>query len=176
MEGVTISGGKAFLTVDGSLYDSEHLVEVYETGYLLEQKMPKMASQYFAYDGSSPKNFSFEVDFGTEEAKATEIALIVDGEKIINPEYIRKNDNYFTINQDVFHQLTPGKHKISVMFNNDPYYTTKEDIIEVDVINSEPKESTDVFVQDNPVENKPNPEVPVESGEDTEEKNNNQTV
>lgn len=176
VEGVTISGGKAFLTVDGSLYDSEHLVEVYETGYLLEQKMPKMASQYFAYDGSSPKNFSFEVDFGTEEAKATEIALIVDGEKIINPEYIRKNDNYFTINQDVFHQLTPGKHKISVMFNNDPYYTTKEDIIEVDVINSEPKESTDVFVQDNPVENKPNPEVPVESGEDTEEKNNNQTV
>ena len=176
VEGVTISGGKAFLTVDGSLYDSEHLVEVYETGYLLEQKMPKMASQYFAYDGSSPKNFSFEVDFGTEEAKATEIALIVDGEKIINPEYIRKNDNYFTINQDVFHQLTPGKHKISVMFNNDPYYTTKEDIIEVDVINSEPKESTDVFVQDNPVENKPNPEVPVESGEDTEENNNNQTV
>jgi len=175
VEGVTISGGKAYLTVDGSLYDSEHLVEVYETGYLLEQKMPKMADQYFAYDGESPKNFSFEVDFGTEEAKATEIALIVDGEQIINPEYIRKNDNYFTINQDVFHQLTPGKHRISVMFNNDPYYTTKEDVIEVDVINSEPKETTDVFVQKNPVESEQNPPVQTESEEDTE-KNNQQTV
>ncbi len=176
VEGVTISGGKAYLTVDGSLYDSEHLVEVYETGYLLEQKMPKMASQYYAYDGASPKNFSFEVDFGTEEAKATEIALIVDGERIINPDYIRKNDNYFTINQDVFHQLTPGKHYISVMFNNDPYYTTKEDVIEVDVINSEPKENTDVFVQENPVEPEQNPPVETESDGDTNTENNEQTV
>ncbi len=152
VDGVVMNGGKAYLTVDGSLYDSEHLVEVYEDGYLLEQKMPDMQFQYFGYDGTKPKNFSFEVDFGSEEAKATEIALIVDGEQIINPDYIRKNKNYFTINQDVFHQLTPGKHKISVMFNNDPYYTTKEDIIEVDVIHSEPKEDTDVFVSNNPVE------------------------
>ena len=162
VSGVTMNGGKAYLTVDGTLYDSEHLVEVYEAGYLLEQKMPKMSYQYYAYDGSKPKNFSFEVDFGKEEAKATEIALIVDGEQIINPDYIRKNKNYFTINQDVFHQLTPGKHKISIMFNNDPYFTTKEDIIEVDVINSEPKEETDVFVSNNPVEK--NEESGTESG------------
>ncbi len=171
VEGVTISGGKAYLTVDGSLYDSEHLVEVYDEGYLLEQKMPDMAFRYFAYDGSTPKNFSFEVDFGSEEAKATEIALIVDGERIINPDYIRKNKNYFTINQDVFHQLAPGKHTISVMFNNDPYYTTKEDVIEVDVINSEPREDTEVFVKDNPVEDTPTEDT--ESGESTE--NNEQT-
>ena len=174
VEGVTISGGKAYLTVDGTLYDSEHLVEVYEDGYLLEQKMPDMASQYFAYDGSKPKNFSFEVEFGTDEAKATEIALIVDGERIINPEYIRKNENYFTINQDVFHQLTPGKHTISVMFNNDPYYTTKEDIIEVDVINSEPKEDTDVFVQENPTAGNPATEVATDGG--TNPDNYEQTV
>ena len=176
VEGVTISGGKAYLTVDGSLYDSEHLVEVYENGYLLEQKMPTMSSQYFAYDGATPKNFSFEVNFGVDEAKANEIALIVDGEKIINPNYIRKNDNYFTINQDVFHQLTPGKHTISVMFNNDPYFTTKEDIIEVDVINSDPQAYTDVFVQDNPVGSQPNPPTEVESEEDTDGYDSEQTV
>ena len=169
VSGVTVSGGKAYLTVDGSLYDSEHLIEIYEDGYLLEQKMPTVHSQYFAYDGSSPKNFSFEVDFGTEEARATEIALIVDGEKIINPDYIRKNDNYFTINQDVFHQLTPGKHMISVMFNNDPYYTTKENVIEVDVINSDPKEDTDVFVSENPVESTDKNETTEEGAEDSNE-------
>lgn len=169
VSGVTVSGGKAYLTVDGSLYDSEHLIEIYEDGYLLEQKMPTVHSQYFSYDGSSPKNFSFEVDFGTEEARATEIALIVDGEKIINPDYIRKNDNYFTINQDVFHQLTPGKHMISVMFNNDPYYTTKENVIEVDVINSDPKDDTDVFVRENPVESTDKNETTEEGTEDSKE-------
>lgn len=169
VSGVTVSGGKAYLTVDGSLYDSEHLIEVYEDGYLLDQKMPTVQAQYFAYDGSSPKNFSFEVDFGTEEARATEIALIVDGEKIINPDYIRKNDNYFTINQDVFHQLTPGKHMISVMFNNEPYYTTKENVIEVDVINSDPKDDTDVFVRENPVESTDKNETPEERTEDSKE-------
>lgn len=149
---VTVSGGKAYLEVDGSLYESDKLVQVYEDGYLLEQKMPDMQSQYFAYDGEAPKNFSFEADFGRDEAKATEIAVIVDGDQIVNPDYIRRSDNYVTINQDVFHQLTPGKHHISVMFNNDPYYTTREDVIEVDVINSEPTEDTDVFVRDNPAE------------------------
>ena len=141
--------------VDGSLYDSEHLIEVYEDGYLLEQKMPTVQEQYFAYDGKTPNNFTFEVDFGKDEAMATEIAVIVDGDKIINPEYIRKADNYFTINQDVFHQLSVGKHKISIMFNNDPYFTAKEGIIEVDVINSEPSENTDVFMQDKESEQAP---------------------
>jgi len=162
------------LTVDGSLYDSEHLVEVYEDGYLLEQKMPDMESQYFAYDGDSPKNFSFEVDFGKEEAKATEIAVIIDGEQIVNPDYIRRSDNYFTINQDVFHQLTPGRHQISVMFNNDPYYTTKEDVIEVDVINSSPKEETDIFVGKNPVDQSEN-ETTGADNENSKEESTTQT-
>lgn len=167
---VTVSGGKAYLEVDGSLYESDKLVQVYEDGYLLEQKMPDMQNQYFAYDGETPKNFSFEVDFGRDEAKATEIAVFVDGEQIVNPEYIRRSDNYFTINQDVFHQLTPGKHHISVMFNNDPYYTTKEDIIEVDVINSEQTEDTDVFVRDNPVEKPEEDNGAAENDGATEEK------
>lgn len=167
---VTVSGGKAYLEVDGSLYESDKLVQVYEDGYLLEQKMPDMQNQYFAYDGETPKNFSFEVDFGRDEAKATEIAVFVDGEQIVNPDYIRRSDNYFTINQDVFHQLTPGKHHISVMFNNDPYYTTREDIIEVDVINSEPTEDTDVFVRDNPVEKPEEDNGAAEKDGATEEK------
>ena len=148
VEAVTVSGGTAYLSVDGSLYDAEHLVEVYEDGYLLEQKMPTMSNQYFAYNGQTPENFSFEVEFGEEEAMATKIALIVDGKHLINPEYVRQNKNYFTINQDVFHQLSVGEHTISVMFNNDPYYTTKDDVIEVDVINSEPTEDTDVFLKE----------------------------
>ena len=176
VSGVTLSGGKAYLEVDGAIYESDKLVQVYEDGYLLEQKMPDMASGYFAFDGESPKNFSFEVDFGQDEAKATEIALIVDGEQIVNPDYIRRSDNYFTVNQDVFMQLTPGKHRISVMFNNDPYYTTKDSVIEVDVINSNPEENSDVFVQDNPVESRPNPPVQTETEEGEDKANNEQTV
>lgn len=149
---VSVSGGKAYLEVDGAVYDAEHLVQVYEDGYLLEKKMPTVASDYFAYDGDVPKNFSFEVNMGIEEGKATEIAVIIDGEKIVNPEYVRKYGDYYTINQDVFHQLEPGGHTISIMFNNAPYYTTRENVILVDVINSNPKEDTDVFLDKNPVQ------------------------
>lgn len=157
---VSVSGGKAYLEVDGAVYDVEHLVHVYEDGYLLEKKMPKVESGYFAYDGEVPKNYSFEVDMGTDEGKATEIAVIIDGEKIVNPEYVRKVGDYYTINQDVFHQLEPGGHTISVMFNNAPYYTTRENVILVDVINSKPKEDTDVFLEKNPVQ------PPEDEGED----------
>lgn len=152
VSGVTVSGGKAYIEVDGNLYDTEHLVQVYKDGYFLERKMPTVQADYFAYDGDTPKNYTFEVNFGADEAAATEIALIVDGELLINPEYIRKYDNYFTINQDVFHQMAVGTHTISVMFNNAPYYTTRENVITVDVINSEPKEDTDVFMKQSPAE------------------------
>ncbi len=149
---VSVIGGKAYLEVDGAVYDAEHLVQVYKDGYFLEKKMPTVESDYFAYDGDIPKNFSFEVNMGIEEGKATEIAVIIDGEKIVNPEYVKKYGDYYTINQDVFHQLEPGGHTISIMFNNAPYYTTRENVILVDVINSNPKEDTDVFLEENPVQ------------------------
>ena len=153
VSGVTVSGGKAYLNVDGGLYDSEHLVQVYEKGYLLEKKMPKVSSQNYAYDGENPKGCEFTVDFGSEEGRATDIALIVDGDLVVNPEYITKLDNSFSINQDVFHQLTPGQHTFSVVFNNSPYYTTRENFLTVDVINSEPKEDSDVFMKNTDKEN-----------------------
>lgn len=147
VSGVTVSGGKAYLNVDGGLFDSEHLIQVYEKGYLLEQKMPKVENQAYAYDGENPRGYEFMVDFGSEEGEASEIALMVDGEQLINPDYITKLDNSFSINQDVFHQLTPGRHSFSVVFNNSPYYTTRENFLTVDVINSSPKEETDIFVK-----------------------------
>ena len=147
IEGVTISGGKAYVSVDGALYDSDHIADVYKEGYLLEKKMPTVAQMKFAYDGLTPKNLALEVNFGKEEAKATDVAFLVDGDKVINPEYVRQTDNYYIINQDVFSQLETGPHKISVVFNNDPYYTTKKDVIHVDVINPSIKEDTDVFLK-----------------------------
>lgn len=147
VSGVTVKGGKAYLNVDDGLYDSEHLVQVYEKGYLLEQKMPKVREDYYSFDGEVPKGFEFEVDFGREEGAASEIALIVDGERIVNPDYITKLDSAFSINQDVFQQLTPGRHTFSVLFNNAPYYTTRENFLTVDVINSSPKEDSDVFME-----------------------------
>ncbi|MCH5273874.1 MAG: hypothetical protein J1E35_09395 [Lachnospiraceae bacterium] len=156
VDAVTVSGGKAYLEVNGNLYDVDHLVQVYKDGYLLEKKMPSVDYSYFAYDGDTPKNYTFEVNMGVDEAAATEIALIVDGELVVNPDYIRRSGNYFTINQDVFHQLMPGRHTISIIFNNEPYYTTITDFLEVDVINSSPKEDSDVFVG----QNKGEPEEP----------------
>lgn len=145
VSGVTVSGGKAYLSVDGGLYDAEHLAEVYESGYFLEQKLPKVEETSFAFDGDVPSNFGFEVDFGQDEAAASEIALLVDGKDVINPEYIAQMDNAFSINQDVFQQLAVGRHTISVMFNNSPYFTVRENVITVDVINSKPKADSDVF-------------------------------
>jgi len=147
VSGVTVSGGKAYLNVDGGLYDSEHIAEVYEKGYLLEQKMPKVSEYSYSFDGENPNNLAFSVDFGTAEGQASEIALLVDGDTVINPEYITKLENQFSVNQDVFEQLAPGQHTFSVMFNNSPYYTTVENFMKVNVINTTPSEETDVFVK-----------------------------
>lgn len=148
VSGVTVSGGKAYLSVDGGLYDAEHLVQVYETGYLQEQKMPKVDNYSFSFDGNIPANYQFTVDFGVEECAATEIAIALDDGRIVNPEYITKLDNSFSIHQDVFEQLTPGRHSFSILFNNSPYYTSKENFLTVDVINTEPDEDTDVFLKE----------------------------
>lgn len=143
---VTKSGGKAYLSINGSVYGLDQLVEVYEDGYLLEQKMPGIAEeQAFAFDGEMPKNFTFEINPGKEEALATDVAIVID-DKVVNPEYITKSENFVTLNGDIFQQLEKGTYAISVVFNNDPYYTTISDKLSVSVTNTTPAEKTDVFL------------------------------
>lgn len=149
---VTKSGGKAYLSINDSLYGLDQLVEVYEDGYLLSQKMPGIAEeQSFAFDGELPKNFTFEMNPGREEALATDVAIVID-DKVVNPAYITKSENYITLNGDIFQQLQKGTYAISVVFNNDPYYTTVSDKLSVSVTNTTPSENSDVFLEEKETE------------------------
>lgn len=149
---VTKSGGKAYLSINDSMYTLDQLVEVYEDGYLLKQKMPGIAEeQSFAFDGEVPKHFTFEINPGKEEALATDVAIVIN-DQVVNPEYITKSENYITLNSDIFQQLQKGTYAISVVFNNDPYYTTVSDKLSVSVTNTTPSENSDVFLEEKEAE------------------------
>ena len=145
---VTKSGGKAYLSINDSLYSLDQLVEVYEDGYLLSQKMPGITEeQSFAFNGEVPKHVTFEINPGKEEALATDVAIVIN-DQVVNPEYITKSENYITLHSDIFQQLQKGTYAISVVFNNDPYYTTVSDKLSVSVTNTTPSETSDVFLDE----------------------------
>lgn len=145
---ITVSGKKVKLSVDGSLYDMDKLLSVVDSTYSTEINSPKVVEKVkYVYDADNPKDLTFEINLGDNKMKADDIALVL-GEQVLNSSMISISDNKVTVKKEVFEQLPNGVYSPSVVFNNDPYYTTIEGMIEITVKNSkvtedETDESTD---------------------------------
>lgn len=142
---ITISGNKAKLSVDGKLYDMSQLVSVVDTNYVLEHSLPKIEEVIkLEYDANNPKSLTFEVNLGADSYAATEIALVL-GEQVLDSSMVTIKGNKVTVSKEAFAELANGTYKPTIAFNNDPYYTTATNMLEITVKNSKvvAKEETD---------------------------------
>lgn len=149
---INMSGKSMKLSVNGKLYDLDQLYSVIDDVYLLNQKLPSIPEEYsFTFDAETPTAFQFEVNFGEDDAKASEIAIILN-EELLDSSTYSVNGNKVTIKPSAFEGLSNGTYRPTVVFNNS-YYTSITDMIKIQVVNSE-------VVEDS---TKPEPEVKDES-------------
>lgn len=133
---VNMSGTTVQLSVNGTIYDYEDLYTVVDDAYYITQNIPKIENAYtFNYNAKSPEDFSFTVDFGKNDYKASEVAVIIGG-KQIDGSYLRYRDNTVTIDKEAFTGFDNGEYPVSVVFNNS-LYTTITDKISVRVYNQD---------------------------------------
>ena len=134
---ISMSGGKAKFSIDGALYSMEELYSVVDGEYLYEQNKPGVPEQVnFNFNGDEPENLVFEVNLGSGDSLATELAVMV-GNAIIGDEYVTLSGTTVTVKADILQELQAGSYKFSVVFNDDRL-TTVDDMVNVNIYNPHP--------------------------------------
>lgn len=137
VEFINLSGGKAKFSINGALYSIDELYSVVDTDYLYEQNKPSVVEEVkFNFNGDEPKDLTFEVNMGQDNAKATDVAILV-GNAIMDSQYVSLSGNKVTISQEILQELEEGTYKFAVVFD-DERMTTVEDKITVSIFNSHP--------------------------------------
>ena len=75
------------------------------------------------------------VDFGKEDMKASEVAVVVGG-TTIDGRYLSYRDDKITIDGEALKGFENGSYPVSIIFNN-AVYTTVSDKVNITVFNSE---------------------------------------
>lgn len=140
---VTMSGGKAQLSVDGNLYSLDQLYEVVDANYVIKQGLPGIdTATKVTYDIAAPNDISFKVNLGSNLTQASTVLVQVNG-KVIDQKYITVKDNVVTVSKDALTELPVGSYKAIVGFN-DSLSTIVKDKLTIEVKNSNPaNNSTD---------------------------------
>ena len=77
---------------------------------------------------------TFEVDYGKNEYKASDVAVVIGGQPI-DSSYLTQRDSKVTISKEAFADLPNGEYNASIVFNNS-LYTTVNDKLTITVYNS----------------------------------------
>ena len=132
---VNMAGGKVQLSVNGTIYDYEDIYTVVNDQYYIERNLPKVETEYnFKYNAKAPEDMTITVDYGNNEYKAADVAIVVGGQPL-DPSYLKQRDNTVTISKEAFAGLENGEYKASIVFNNS-VYTTINDKLTITVYNS----------------------------------------
>lgn len=132
---VNMSGKNVQLSVNGTVYDYNDLYTVVDDGYYVSENLPGIAEEYkLTYNAKNPEDVSFKVDFGSNEYKASEIAVVING-SAIDGKYLHYSDDTVRIDKEAFVDFENGQYPVSIVFNNS-IYTTVSDKVSVSVYNS----------------------------------------
>lgn len=130
---VKISGTDTKLSIDGTMYDMDQLYSVVDENYLISQGLPSIKDTYdLTYKLSEPSDLEFEVDLGSGDTTADNVAIIFNG-TVLDNKYVSIDKNKVTISKEALAESGIGKYKLSVVFN-DTYYTTISDKVSVLVV------------------------------------------
>lgn len=132
---IIMESGKARLSIDGNLYSVDDLYSIIDNTYILEQGRPGIPTKAdLEYDAENPKDMSFTVNMGEGEAKADNVAVLID-QTLLDSSVISIKDNEITIDKSVFEAAPNGTYKIALLFN-DALLTVVDDKVTVTIKNS----------------------------------------
>mgnify|MGYP000984672207 CR=1 FL=1 len=132
---VNMSNGKAYLSVNGNLYNVDQLNSVISDEYIIEKGLPGIKDSIkLEYDAEKPDNISFEVNLGEGDFVANQVAILING-KLLDSSKVSLIGNKVIIDKDALSTYGNGDYQVAVIFN-DPYLTTVTDKVTLKIINS----------------------------------------
>lgn len=131
---VNMSGKKAQLSINGSLYNIDQLDSVIDDIYIIEKGLPSVAKTELNYDAENPKDLTFNVNMGEGETVADKIAFVIKGTRV-DEQYVTRSGGKITVKKEAFANLENGSYKVTIAFN-DPLLTTVTDQVTLNIKNA----------------------------------------
>lgn len=137
---VSMSGGKAQMSINGQLYPIDKLDSVIDGTYIIEKGLPGIPQKAeLTFDFADAKDLTFAVKVGEGETVANDVGVMV-GDVVLDNAQVSIEDGKAIIKKEALAGLKNGTYKVTVAFN-DPLYTTIKDKITITVKNSTVKDT-----------------------------------
>ncbi|MCR5793240.1 MAG: hypothetical protein K6G65_08725 [Lachnospiraceae bacterium] len=133
---VRMEGGKAQLSIEGTLYPIDDLYSVVGSDYIISKKIPSVEETHAKYDHEDPKDLTLKVSLGQDEFQASSILVYING-KAVESENLSYEAGKLTISSKAFEDLDAGKYSIGFVFN-DPLQTVVADKADITIIGNKP--------------------------------------
>ncbi|MCH5268020.1 MAG: hypothetical protein J1E62_06725 [Lachnospiraceae bacterium] len=120
---VTIQNGKAYVSVEGTLYSYDDVIEVIDEFYLVQQWLPGVKEQSVTYRHFDEQDVIVKgIELGSHGYEATSFAAVIidsNGEShAISPEHLSYNKGTLTISKEAFKGFDAGSYQIAFVFND----------------------------------------------------------
>lgn len=123
VDSVTLKNGDAYVTIDGSDYAYDDVVQVIDESYYVSQYIPSVTKQSFEYHHQDPQDIRITgIDLGSNGYQATSFAVVlVDAQNqtaAVDTKYLSYKNGTLTINREAFAQTDAGKYTIAFVFDD----------------------------------------------------------
>lgn len=144
VEYVSIQNGKAYVSVDGTLYKYDSIVKVLDDNYVISNNIPSVQKQALTYRHHDPQDVTVEgISLGSHGYEATSLQLhvfFIRGYEGSCSKYLSYKDGRLTISKDAFSQKDAGIYTVAFVFD-DANKTIISDKVTIEVKGIKPDNS-----------------------------------
>ncbi len=120
---VTIKNGEAYVSINGTDYEFDEVVQVIDANYLISTYLPTVSSQHHEFVHWDPQDLKITgVTLGSHgyEAKSFAVVLIDENDqtKAIDTRYLKYKDGVVTIDRQALATVQAGKYHVAFVFDD----------------------------------------------------------
>jgi flagellar basal-body rod modification protein FlgD len=120
---VTIKNGDAYVSIDGSDYAYDDIVQVIDSSYLISTYAPSVAQQSLEFLHGDPQDVKITgIDLGSNGYEAASFAVILvssdNQTTAIDTKYLTYKNNTLTIDRDALASTLAGKYTVAFVFDD----------------------------------------------------------
>lgn len=120
---VTIQNNKAYVSIEGTLYSYDDIVQVLDPSYVISQYLPSVPEQSLEFYHSDPQDLVINgIDLGSNGYEATGMAVVLmdssNKATQIDSSMMTFKDGKLTINREALAAVDAGEYVIAFVFDD----------------------------------------------------------
>lgn len=132
---VVMQKGKAYLSIEGSLYPADELSKIKSVDYAYEENKPTVSKAKWSYNGKQPSDVAVAMNFGSGASEASSVAVMIGSEYVISGDSLSFEEGKLTVKKEALAELENGTYAVTFVFD-DERSTNVKDQVTLTVVNS----------------------------------------